>query len=95
MPPTDDPLLTPLYDSLTMNLPHPVMAYTSYPFPPSTPLFPHARVVKHYLDDYADHFHLRAYIQLDTGVTQLKWDGSIWQVITSTGELLRFDLIFI
>ena len=71
------------------------MAYTSRPFPPSTPLFPHARIVKDYLDDYANHFHLRAHIQLNTTITQLKWDGSIWQVTTSSGESLRFDLVLI
>ena len=71
------------------------MAYTSHPFPPSTPLFPNACVVKNYLNDYANHFHLRAHIQLRTAVTQLKWDGSIWQVTTSTGESLRFDLVFV
>jgi len=71
------------------------MAYTSRPFPPSTPLFPSAGVVKDYLDGYADHFRLRPHIQLNTAVTRLKWDGSIWQVTTSTGEFLRFDLVLI
>jgi len=71
------------------------MAYTSRPFPPSTPLFPNARIVKDYLDDYTNHFRLRAHIQLNTAVTRLKWDGSTWQVTTSTGESLRFDMVLI
>lgn len=29
-PPEGDPPLTPLYDSVTTNLPHPVMAYTDF-----------------------------------------------------------------
>ena len=71
------------------------MAYPSHPFPPSTPLFPHARLVKDYLDDYANHFHLHPHIQLNTSVTQLKWDGSFWKVTTSTGESYRFDLVLV
>ncbi|KAF8068861.1 hypothetical protein FPV67DRAFT_1093830 [Lyophyllum atratum] len=94
-PPTDDPPLTPLYDSLTTNLPHPVMAFTSYSFPPSTPLFPHANVVRKYLDDYADHFQLRPHIRLNTTVTSVTRGPSNWKVTLSTGSILPFDLVMV
>ncbi|KAI0366805.1 FAD/NAD(P)-binding domain-containing protein [Pilatotrama ljubarskyi] len=74
-PPTDDPPLTPLYDSLTTNLPHPVMAYTSFSFPPSTPLFPPASTVLTYLEAYTAHFQLAPHIRLNTRVVSTAWDA--------------------
>ncbi|KAF5379214.1 hypothetical protein D9615_005880 [Tricholomella constricta] len=96
-PPTDDPPLTPLYESLTTNLPHPIMAFTSYSFPPATPLFPHANLVHKYLDDYADHFLLRTHIQLNTTVTSVTRSpsNSNWHVTLSTGFTLPFDLVVV
>ncbi|KAI8969411.1 FAD/NAD-P-binding domain-containing protein [Trametes punicea] len=75
-PPTDDPPLTPLYDSLTTNLPHPVMAYTSFAFPPSTPLFPPASTVLTYIKDYAAHFDLMSHVRLSTPVLSATRDAS-------------------
>lgn len=94
-PPDDNPPLTPLYDSLTTNLPHPVMAYPDFPFPPSTPLFPSAYIVKQYLDSYADHYCLRPHIKLRTTVEDVSWNGSLWQVRLSTGEVSTFDLVLV
>lgn len=81
-PPTDDPPLTPLYDSLTTNIPHPIMAYTSFSFPPSTLLFPPAHIVQNYLVAFSDHFDLRQYVQFNTRVTNLWWDGLCWKLVT-------------
>ncbi|KAH7889624.1 hypothetical protein F5I97DRAFT_1845845 [Phlebopus sp. FC_14] len=94
-PPTDDPPLTPLYDSLTTNLPHPVMAYTSYPFPPSTPLFPPAATVQTYLESYAVHFNLLPLIQFETTVLNATWRTSHWKVTISTNEILEFDHLIV
>ncbi|TFK34479.1 FAD/NAD(P)-binding domain-containing protein [Crucibulum laeve] len=93
--PTDEPPLTPLYDSLTTNLPHPVMAFTSYSFPPSTPLFPRASVVQKYLESYADHFHLHQHIQLSTTVIAVEYRAPKWSVWISSGETLSFDLVMV
>lgn len=90
-PPTDDPPLTPLYDSLTTNLPHPVMGYTEYLFPPSTPLFPVAATVQAYLESYASHFNLIPLIRFNVTVTHATWIHDHWRVTTSTGEALEFD----
>ncbi|KAI0819405.1 FAD/NAD-P-binding domain-containing protein, partial [Trametes gibbosa] len=88
-PPTGDPPLTPLYDSLTTNLPHPVMAYTSFSFPPGTALFPPASTVLTYLDAYASHFELYPHIRLNTAVLSATRDPSgpagKWTVIVRTG----------
>ncbi|KAG5644713.1 hypothetical protein DXG03_007936 [Asterophora parasitica] len=96
-PPLDDPPLTPLYNSLTTNIPHPIMAFTSYPFPPSTPLFPHADVVHKYLEDFADHFGLHPHIELSTTVTSItrSESNSDWEVSLSTGPTVSFDLVIV
>ncbi|OAX41509.1 FAD/NAD(P)-binding domain-containing protein [Rhizopogon vinicolor AM-OR11-026] len=83
--------LTPLYDSLTTNLPHPVMAYTSYSFPPETPLFPRAHVVQTYLESYALHFNLMPFIRFSTTVLDARWESTKWIVTLSDGERLTYD----
>ena len=90
-PPTDDPPLTPLYDSMTTNLPHPVMGYKEYLFPPSTPLFPVAATVQTYLESYASHFNLIPLIRFNVSVTHATWIHNHWRVTISTGEALEFD----
>jgi hypothetical protein len=78
------------------------MAYTSFSFPASTPLFPHASVVLQYLNDYADHFHLNPHIRPNSTVKSVERDlsNSHWNVtISSTAshasETLPFDLILV
>jgi hypothetical protein len=87
----------PLYDSLTTNIPHPVMAYPSFSFPPSTPLYPNASVVLQYLKDYATHFNLYPHIRLNTTVKSVDRDtpNSQWKLTLSTSEYILFDLVII
>ncbi|EIN08431.1 FAD/NAD(P)-binding domain-containing protein [Punctularia strigosozonata HHB-11173 SS5] len=94
-PPTDDPPLTPLYDSLTTNLPHPVMAYESFSFPPSTAVFPHHPAVQRYLEAYAEHFNLLPHIHTSTIVFDARWETSRWIVKLSTGETRDFDFVVV
>ena len=94
-PPTEDPPLSPLYDSLTTNLAHPVMCYSSLPFPPETPLFPKASVVHDYLRLYVKTFDLMPHIHLNTTVLSTIWASSFWDVRLSTGEALSFDRLII
>lgn len=90
-PPTDDPPLTALYESLTTNIPHPVMGYTEHLFPPSTPLFPDAAAVQAYLESYAFRFNLIPFIRFNVTVTHAAWIHDHWRVTVSTGEALEFD----
>ncbi|KZT54269.1 FAD/NAD(P)-binding domain-containing protein [Calocera cornea HHB12733] len=89
-PPVDDPPQTPLYDSLTTNLPHPVMAYQTLSFPSSTPLFPPARSVLQYLRSYATTFGLHPFIRLSRRVESMRWDAGegagSWELVVSPGE---------
>jgi hypothetical protein len=74
------------------------MAYSSFSFPASTPIFPPASVVLEYLNDYADHFHLTPYIHLNTAVKAVHRDpaNSQWLVTLSTdAEPLPFDLVVV
>ncbi|KAJ3183160.1 hypothetical protein HDU85_002185 [Gaertneriomyces sp. JEL0708] len=73
---------SPIYDSLTTNLPHPLMAFTSDPFPESTPLFPHHSVVKQYLHDYALRYRLARHCRFGREVVKMLWQEqhSRWRV---------------
>ncbi|KAF8870652.1 hypothetical protein BD779DRAFT_1680922 [Infundibulicybe gibba] len=93
--PTGDPPLTALYDSLTTNIPHPIMAFSSCPFPPSTPLFPKAAVVQQYLESYARQFQLLPHIRFNHRVTSVERLISNWKVELSTGAVLEFDSIVV
>ncbi|KAG8850896.1 hypothetical protein FRB91_008710 [Serendipita sp. 411] len=86
--PGDQPQ-TPLYNSLTTNLPHPIMAFRDFPFPHSTPLYPKASVVLQYLQDYVKGFHLHPYIRFSTYVTSIKpyslgTTGVSWNIATKS-----------
>ncbi|KAL1946294.1 hypothetical protein VTO73DRAFT_15421 [Trametes versicolor] len=101
-PATDDPPLTPLYDSLTTNLPHPVMAYPSFSFPPGTALFPPASTVLTYLEAYTAHFELAPHIRLNTSIISTSRDGITgkWTVTTAhsstqTSETHAFDHLIV
>ncbi|THH28353.1 hypothetical protein EUX98_g5835 [Antrodiella citrinella] len=82
IPDRQRPPATPLYDALTTNLPHPVMAYPSLPFPPSTPLYPPASTVLRYLETYAETFDLTQHIRFRHRVVRTSWqsDGHKWRV---------------
>ncbi|KAL0568078.1 monooxygenase [Marasmius crinis-equi] len=94
-PPVDNPPKTPMYDSLTTNVPHPLMAYTSYPFPPSTNLYPPAHVAEEYLRSFTEEFRLGEYIKLRTRVERATWDADSgrWKVTyRAEGEDTQEDL---
>ncbi|KAG7089369.1 hypothetical protein E1B28_011059 [Marasmius oreades] len=95
--PTDNPPITPLYESLTTNIPHPIMAYTSFSFPPSTPLYPKAVYVRKYLDAYAEHFQLKQYIKCRTSVENVERDTTSerWKITLNTGKTQFFDLVIV
>lgn len=95
---------TPLYHSLTTNLPHPLMSYHDFPFPPETTLYPHANVVQAYIASYANRYDLRQYIDFDTLVQKVVWDDATSQWIvthqpktgfTKSTYSSRFDAIIV
>ncbi|KAH7345047.1 hypothetical protein B0J17DRAFT_727693 [Rhizoctonia solani] len=70
---------TPVYDSLTTNVPHPIMLFPSHLAPPSTPLFTGFQAVNEYMRGYVDRFGLREYIRFNTQVVAATWDTLTYQ----------------
>lgn len=77
------------------------MSFAALPFPPSTPVYPHRKVVEDYLDSFPTHFHLSSNIRLDTAVENVERDesNSFWRVRVSgpryEDEWLRFDKVVV
>jgi len=73
------------------------MCFAALPFPPSTAVYPRAKVVEDYLDSFISHFDLSSNIRLNTTVERLERDetNSFWRVRLSGpgygNEWLRFD----
>lgn len=82
------PPLTPIYDALKTNLPHPLMAFSDFPFPPSTPLYPKADVVASYLKSYAETFVLYKHIRFNKRVVKVEYDSdtSNWTLHTTSTD---------
>ncbi|KAI5887056.1 FAD/NAD(P)-binding domain-containing protein [Schizophyllum commune H4-8] len=96
-PPKDNPPLTPLYDSLTTNLPHPCMCFTSLQFKPETPLYPPASAVLDYLKTFTAHFSLTPHIRFNTAVARAERDeaNERWKLTLENGEIAHADLLVI
>lgn len=77
------------------------MSFAVFPFPPSTPVYPRAKVVENYLDSFVSHFDLSPNIRLNTSVERLERDeiNSFWRVKVSgpgyDNEWLRFDKVVV
>jgi hypothetical protein len=76
------------------------MCFPTFPFPPSTPLFPHASVVQTYLEEYARHFGLMRLVELNAAIRLAEWnvDTQHWQVTVVKGResrLEKFDHIVV
>lgn len=71
------------------------MAYTSYSFPPETPLFPSAHVVQTYLESYAAYFNLLSLIKFDTEVLGARWESTQWTVTLSDGGQFAYDHLIV
>ena len=71
------------------------MAFSSFCFEPSTPLFPPAHLVLRYLQRYADHFNLAKYIRFNECVEEASWDGQSWNVRVAGGTTQQFDRVVV
>ena len=65
--------ISPLYSRLETNIPKEIMQFSDRSFAYDTPLFPKHRMVKKYLEDYAD--DVRQLIHFETQVLDLKSNG--------------------
>ena len=77
------------------------MSFTVLPFPPSTPVYPRAKVVEDYLDSFVTRFSLSPNIRLNTTVERLELDeaNSSWRIRVSGPGYgkgwLRFDKVVV
>lgn len=77
------------------------MSFAVFPFPPSTPVYPRAKVVENYLHSFVSHFDLSPNIRLTTTVERLERDetNSFWRVkVSGLGygdKWLRFDKVIV
>jgi len=77
------------------------MSFAVLPFPPSTAVYPPAKVVEDYLDSFIAHFDLSSNIRLNTTVERLERDetSSSWRARLSGpgygNEWLRFDKVVV
>lgn len=80
------------YRSLHTNTSRDKMAYSDFPFPEDTPVFPDHRQMLAYFNAYADHFALRKNIRLNSRVESAapNEDGS-WKIRLESGEEHRFS----
>ena len=64
------------------------MAYSAFPFPPSTPLFPKAEVIEDYLKDYARTFGLYKHIRFNERVERAEFEQGTdkWIVQTQSSD---------
>ncbi|KAL1698851.1 hypothetical protein EV121DRAFT_296750 [Schizophyllum commune] len=99
--PIHDPPLTPLYDAVFTNIPHPIMAYTSWKFPPETPLFPTHEQVHEYFRSYAKHFNLTPHIRFNSRVKLAERVDDRWKIALEgvdeqkDGEQFPADLLVV
>ena len=77
------------------------MSFAVLPFPPSTAVYPTAKVVEDYIDSFIAHFGLSLNIQLNTTVECLERDetNAFWRVRLSGpgygGKWLKFDKVVV
>lgn len=86
----------PAYRSLRTNTSKRPTAFSDFPFADELPEFPTRGDITHYLNAYADHFHVREHIRFSTPVASIvPGDEACWCVTTALGELEVFDAVFI
>lgn len=75
------------------------MAFSGFPFPPETPIFPKAEVVRRYLASYSDTFMMRRFIRFNTRVVHMDYMSGHWVVHAladgSFQETVHADLVMI
>ncbi|KAK7210373.1 hypothetical protein V2G26_017551 [Clonostachys chloroleuca] len=71
--------------------------FTDFPFPEGTPSFTSAKVMQDYLEDYVDHYGLRARFRLNARIKQAarEKDSNKWRIDFETGPSKYFDKLVI
>ena len=67
---------------------------SDFPFPETTPEFPHRGQVHAHLENYVDHFDIRRLFQLNTRVQSVDKVGDGWRVVTKNSDGQLEEAIF-
>ncbi len=68
---------------------------SDFPYPDSTPLFPHHTIVNNHYKKYIEAFDLNKYIQYNSEVISLEKDNSLWIVTLKSNKKYIFKNIII
>ncbi|KAI8425137.1 hypothetical protein MSG28_006975 [Choristoneura fumiferana] len=74
------PPFTGVYKNLRTNTPRPTMEFADFPFPDTTPSYPHEYCFYKYLRKFTKEFDLEKYIQFKSLVTSVKWAFNQWKI---------------
>ena len=86
----------PAYRSLRTNTSKRPTAFSDFPFADDLPEFPSRADITHYLNAYADHFHVREHIRFSTRVASIEpVDEARWRLTTADGQIEVFDAVFV
>ncbi|WYZ43452.1 hypothetical protein EsH8_VI_001151 [Colletotrichum jinshuiense] len=94
--------VSPVYDYLETNIPHTLMNYSDQKFPSTASLFPPHKVVKKYLEDYAE--ELKPILSLSTQVLAVKkatsggqayWEIETRDLKTDETSKAQFDAVLV
>lgn len=69
-----------VWDSMRTNISHHTCAFSDFPWEASTEDFPNQSSVNHYLERYAEHFHLQSYLHLNSPVQSVTRSSEQWLV---------------
>jgi hypothetical protein len=73
-------IITPVYDDLETNIPHPLMQFSNQDFPKGIPLFPKHDVVLAYLEKYAKNVRRLSAQVVDISLQISSQCKDTWQV---------------
>ena len=94
--------VSPMYNTLETNIPHPLMQFSDLQFPKDTQLFPRREVVLGYLEKYAE--EVRHLIRFSTQVMSIdlqmdephpKWLVRTQNLLTTTIEESTYDAVVV
>ncbi|MBA3947869.1 MAG: NAD(P)-binding domain-containing protein [Herpetosiphonaceae bacterium] len=89
----------PAYRGLHTNTSKQTTAFSDFPFPAHLPDFPPRSEMLRYLDDYADHFHVREHIRFATELVKVTPAGAgRWLVASRSPDgnnVESFDAVFV
>ena len=69
-------------------------ATTDFPFPSDFPVWPTAKDIERYWNDYCDHFDLRSRIQLSNKVVNVHREGDQWALQTQSEGVVSGNMYF-